>query len=83
MSALIDNALRAVVFELHERELLLLAEGGSLERLAEELVEARLAHEGLGHAGSFVSSVLLASEEVDELFATDQEIVRLFSELGR
>ncbi len=83
MSALIDNALRAVVFALHERELLALAEGGSLEALAEELVAARHAHSSqFAHAGSFVSKTLLDSAHVDDLFATDREIVRVFSELG-
>ena len=83
MSALIDNALRAVVHELHERELLVLVPGGDLAALAEELVAARHAHSSqFAHAGSFVSETLLASAQVDDLFATDREIVRLFSELG-
>ena len=59
MSVLIANSMRAVVYELIERGEILLVEGGSAEKVGDELVAARQAHDGFGHAGSFVSSVLM------------------------
>jgi len=79
--ALIDDSLRGLVHALHRREELVLVEGVEISVVAEALVNALAMRKGLGHLGAFVSNTLLTHPGVDDLYATDRDIVRLLSEL--
>jgi len=79
--ALIDDSLRGLVHALHRRGELALVEGTEIAEVAEALVHALALRKGLGHLGAFVSDTLLAHPGVDDLYATDRDIVRLLSEL--
>lgn len=79
MSVLLDNILRALLTRLIERDALLLAEDADLDGLVTEL-RARLAEAPpFTQAGPILAGALLKSARVDELFASDSEIIEALS----
>lgn len=78
----IERALTNLVAVLVERERLVLNSGATVHGVVAELLEALHDQPAFGQVGPFVSSVLLESLLVDELFADDREIVELVSEVG-
>ena len=81
-TTLIARTLHAVLQTLVERERLVLRPGVLVEDLVLELQGALKVQPAFAQLGSFLSAVLIDSPRVEELFADDQEILALFTEVG-
>ena len=77
----ISRVLAAAVTELIRTERLVLAEGGDAARLVEEVVVHVRTAGGFAQAGGVIARALLTSPQVEELFATDVEIVELLGQV--
>ena len=82
MSLRIAGIVRAVVVELHARELVVLAPGASPEALADEVLAAMQTAPAFAAAGPFIAGVLLRSPLVEELYAEDRDITGILNDLG-
>ena len=75
MSALLDQILLVLVDRLVREGQLSLTPSGSVDALAEEL-RVRLADAPpFSSAGPYIARALMESDYVDELFATDSDII--------
>ena len=75
-SPLIDRVLSLLVADLVQSGRLLLVDGASQDALTAELSLRIGAAGGFVQAGATLSAALVASPLVDELYASDREIVR-------
>ena len=71
----------AFLFLLLERELILLAEGSTMKDLVNETISKMKNNTELVQLGPWFGKTLLASEHIEELFASDEELSALINEL--
>ena len=77
----ISRALTLVVTELIRTDQLLLVEGGDATLLVEEVLVHVHTAGGFAEAGGVIARALMGSSHVEELFASDREIVELLGEV--
>jgi len=83
MSVLLDHILAELVRELIRSERLVLVEGADPDALVAEL-RARMAEApAFSQAGAVLGQALVESPLVDDLYASDADILATLSEVGR
>ncbi len=78
---LIHRALGGLVDLLLQQELLVLVDGAVPAQVRDELIAALDGQAAFAQVGPFVSAVLLSSALVEELYADDQQIAALLSDV--
>lgn len=79
MSVMLDHILRALIVHMVDSGQLLLAPHTDVDALVSD-IRAQLAEAPpFAQAGPFLANALMASEHVDELFASDVEIIEALS----
>lgn len=63
-----------LIEELHRRELVVLVPGATVDELASELLERIRGAPAWQQAPAYIARALVASRQVDELYAEDSEI---------
>jgi len=79
---MIQDILRKILRELIRRDQLQLVEGASEETLVRQVTEQLHKTPGFQQYSRWLSSTLLASSLVEELYASDEELFALLGEIA-
>ncbi|MEL6344993.1 MAG: hypothetical protein AAFV53_17880 [Myxococcota bacterium] len=81
-SPMVLNILRSVLDELDRRELIDVVPGISLDALVQDVASRLQGQRAFAQFSTWLSGALLMSPHVEELYATDQELVDILREVN-